>query len=307
MNYLFSSPRWSGARYRGPESGGYLHIPHRFCGAECCTHMSMPIRPLPSKSCTEWWPCSVRDSPSTGPHNLQTLLTHNRLVRDPAFPDCTSNVFTGQDSAGHEHRVFRRVFASANDFGIAQTFGLRRYPFPIHPVRWKIRQCTLQRRHQCNAIGHWVIQDVVEPPKQCMVEQPRVVGGRDQDAFRIVRLYELQKAIQDSANLARIVRQCPLPTDGLSVRLSRIAKSDIDSVGEAITTIRSQCEAHAVATKRLAETSDEIEAKVNASEKRRDELQQSAADLLKNIEGLLAGATNACGRTSVSPRRSRAC
>ena len=74
---------------------------------------------------------------------------------------------------------------------------------------------------------------------------------------------------------------------------AQTSKANIDSLAEAITTIRDQCDKHIVATKRLADTADGLDAGIRKSQAQLDLLEREAVERLKTIDSLLLGATNA--------------
>ena len=62
-----------------------------------------------------------------------------------------------------------------------------------------------------------VFHHVVEAADKRVVQVSSVVGCRDDQAVRRVLLDHLQKAVQDPANLAHIIRHAPLGTDGVKL------------------------------------------------------------------------------------------
>jgi uncharacterized coiled-coil DUF342 family protein len=83
---------------------------------------------------------------------------------------------------------------------------------------------------------------------------------------------------------------------------AQTSKANIDSLAEAITTSRDQCDKHMIATKRLAETADGLDASIKKSQAQLAQLEHEAADRLKTIDDLLLGATNAGLATAFEKR-----
>lgn len=80
-------------------------------------------------------------------------------------------------------------------------------------------------------------------------------------------------------------------------------KATVDSLAEAVRTIREQCDGHANTTKGLASIAQEVDAKVKGYEERLRELEATAAERLKTIEGLLPGAAAAGLASAFGKRR----
>ncbi len=75
--------------------------------------------------------------------------------------------------------------------------------------------------------------------------------------------------------------------------LAQTVKANTDSNAETVVKLRQQCEEHAATAKKLADIADTTEKSVSAYEARLAELEKTAAERLKTIEGLLPGATSA--------------
>ncbi len=110
------------------------------------------------------------------------------------------------------------------------------------------------------------------------------------------KLDTLLTQVQQSATNAEAQHQAARSTAENVTSLhvaAQATKSNIDALGEAVSAIRNQADAHLVATKRLADIAERVDASVTLYENRLAELQQAASDRLKQIEDLLLGATNA--------------
>jgi len=84
---------------------------------------------------------------------------------------------------------------------------------------------------------------------------------------------------------------------------AQTVKANTDSNAEAVAKSRQQCEEHEAKTRKLAEIADTSEEKVSAYEARLAQLEQTAAERLKTIEGLLPGAASAGLASAFNQRR----
>jgi len=70
-------------------------------------------------------------------------------------------------------------------------------------------------------------------------------------------------------------------------------KATIDTISEAVSGVRAQCESHMQATRRLADAAESMEAGIATNTAELIRMQSAAAEHLKTIEAMLLGATNA--------------
>jgi hypothetical protein len=116
----------------------------------------------------------------------------------------------------------------------------------------------------------------------------------------------LMNTAQQSASGAEAQNQASRRTvEDLATVLANAqgAKALVDSIAQAIGTLREQCDGHVNTTKGLASMSQEVDAKVKGYEERLRELEATAAERLKTIESLLPGAAAAGLASAFGKRR----
>ena len=148
---------------------------------------------------------------------------------------------------------------------------------------------------------------IVENAAAVAIKSEHIEKGRAHaDEVRVQLDVSLVQAQQSAATAATQVEtgQAAITNIAEIRAAAQETKGAIDSVGEAVASLRSQCEAHVATTKRLADTTDELEARIKASVSNLAELQKSSEERLKVIENLLAGATTA-GLAQAFDKRSK--
>src|SRR5215469_12544709 len=115
------------------------------------------------------------------------------------------------------HRVLDRFFRGTRDFSMAHPDSARGKLCYIESCWRKMPQSGAHNDRDLLRIRQLILDYIVESAEERMIEDLRVIGGRQDETCRPILLDHHKETVEDSAYLANVVSGNPLPADRIEL------------------------------------------------------------------------------------------
>src|SRR5688572_21889345 len=119
-------------------------------------------------------------------------IRSDALVSREPLLQCLKEVGRRDDGPVGQDRPLYCIPASVVDFTVTESGGTLQNGLPRESLLSKLAQDVFDQSPTCRSVRQRIVNDIVESPEQRAIQQSRIVGRANDEAFRRVQLDELE-------------------------------------------------------------------------------------------------------------------